>query len=296
MSDPVSELKRELHAAAERQFRAEAHVQARERRGRSRVYLAVAMVAASAAVLGLLVAPWDQTGRFLEKAQAALTPPEGSILHQKWETTTTSADPACTVARVPTEVWIHQEAPYKYRTILNLVGPDYLPVPPDPPLDPRKLACERGRRAELGGTLECPNHGCPTLRFEPPNQLVMNGAAQFGFDPEPVNGLLDAISDGRAHQEGKTEIEGRTVERIRLDPPKCPTLGCDGEPGYAYVDPETFYPVRIEAPGLIRTPGQPLVRLQVVVDYLTFEYLPRTPTNLALTDIQAQHPNATEEP
>ena len=31
----------------------------------------------------------------------------------------------------------------------------------------------------------------------------------------------------------------------------------------------------------------------VVVRYLTFEYLRRTDANLALTDIRAQHPNAT---
>ena len=32
----------------------------------------------------------------------------------------------------------------------------------------------------------------------------------------------------------------------------------------------------------------------VVGRYLTYEYLPRTEANLALTDIRAQHPGATE--
>ena len=44
---------------------------------------------------------------------------------------------------------------------------------------------------------------------------------------------------------------------------------------------------------LIAPPGRPVVRLHVVTRYLTFEYLPRTAANLALTDIEAQHPNAT---
>jgi hypothetical protein len=35
------------------------------------------------------------------------------------------------------------------------------------------------------------------------------------------------------------------------------------------------------------------VRVHVVTRFLTFEYLPRTDANLALTDIKAQHPNAT---
>ena len=33
-------------------------------------------------------------------------------------------------------------------------------------------------------------------------------------------------------------------------------------------------------------------QFKVVARYLTFEYLPRTAANLALTDIVAQHPNA----
>jgi hypothetical protein len=30
----------------------------------------------------------------------------------------------------------------------------------------------------------------------------------------------------------------------------------------------------------------------IVTRYLIYEHLPRTPANVALTDIQAQHPNA----
>ena len=33
-------------------------------------------------------------------------------------------------------------------------------------------------------------------------------------------------------------------------------------------------------------------RFDVEVSYLTYEYLPRTPANVALTDIRAQHPGA----
>ena len=41
-----------------------------------------------------------------------------------------------------------------------------------------------------------------------------------------------------------------------------------------------------------RPPGGPVVLLQMRTRYLTFEYLPRTAANLALTDIRAQHPDA----
>ena len=49
---------------------------------------------------------------------------------------------------------------------------------------------------------------------------------------------------GLAHDEGTTQLGGRTVERIRVDPPP----DCDADqvclpPMYVYVDPASFYPV-----------------------------------------------------
>jgi hypothetical protein len=67
-----------------------------------------------------------------------------------------------------------------------------------------------------------------------------------------------------------------------------------------YVDPETFYPVALEVTTsqteIAGGPGGSSyrhVRVRDVARYQTFEYLPRTNANLALTDIRAQHPNAT---
>jgi hypothetical protein len=54
-----------------------------------------------------------------------------------------------------------------------------------------------------------------------------------------------------------------------------------------YVDSDTFYPVETGGQAGV---GKPV---RVVTLYLTFEYLPRTAANLALTDIRAQHPDAT---
>jgi hypothetical protein len=85
--------------------------------------------------------------------------------------------------------------------------------------------------------------------------------------------------------------------------------------GAVFVDPETFHPVELHRPRMVllepddggdvvvppnELPELPFrvdaVRAQIdVVDrYLTFEYLPRTEANLELTDIGAQHPDATE--
>jgi hypothetical protein len=93
------------------------------------------------------------------------------------------------------------------------------------------------------------------------------------------------------------------VERIRIDPPPAcrRRANCPHEPLYVYVDPETFYPVAFDRTDtqveIIGGPGgsssHRQVRARDVTRYLTFEYLPRTAANVALTNIYAQHPNAT---
>src|SRR5262249_6516098 len=155
--------------------------------------------------------------------------------------------------------------------------------------DPRELACASGTASELGGALDWNQ----TLRFVPPNTLSLN-PLQFVQPRDPVADLREAISTGHAHDEGKTQLAGRTVERISVDPRS--GCSCPGEAVYWYVDPDTFYPVESDGPGAIAPPGRPLVRLHVVMRYLSFESLPRTAANLALADIHAQHPDACGAP
>jgi hypothetical protein len=287
MSDPVRELKRELLAAAERQHRQvrvnDARPRSRARVGGSRLLLIAATVAIAAAVALVVTTPWKSSPGFLERAQAALTAPAGMILHEKWETTWTSTDPACTVTRGPHEVWIDGTPPHRYRLLTNDFGEGSGG-------GARALACWRGTAAEFGGTQD----SFDAVRFLPPNTLI-RWKLRYGRELDPAKRLREAISAGTAHHEGKTQLDGRTVERIRIDPPSdCPDPPCSREPGYAYVAPETFYPVRTEGPGYIaEVGGSEVVRLRIVERFLTFEYLPRTAANLALTDIRAQHPNAT---
>lgn len=260
--------------------REQARRRVRRRRGGFVALAFSALVGATAVALSVST-PWADSPGFLERAQAALTPPAGTILHMKYEWTSTAKALACTVTRGPTEFWIDQEPPYRYRATNA-----YLPDPAESDL--RKLICSPGTQSELGGDSQ------RTLVFEPPNTLrVVPG--QVELTGNPVETLRDAISEGTAHHDGTAQLDGRTVERIRWEAPSdCPFGGCVADPTYAYVDPETFHPVRIESPhGYAMRPGRPTERADIVIRYLTYEYLPRTAENLALTDIRAQHPDAT---
>jgi hypothetical protein len=264
------------------------------RRGYGVLAFAAALVVVSATVLFL--APWTSSPGFLERAQAALTPSAGTILHYKWQETRSSTQFSCTVTERPSEIWIDQTHPRKYRALLGnghattvdqvalLFGDG--PATRDAP---RKQICSRGRPAEIGGDLT----ERPTLMFFPPDWLSY-APLPYRSPYDPAGDLRAAISAGRAHHDGQTTLAGRTVERIRIDPPsRCPVRSC-GEPSFAYVDPETYDLVQTESPYALYVLrlGQPLRQFKIVARYLTFEYLPRTAANLALTDIVAQHPNA----
>jgi hypothetical protein len=233
---------------------------------------------AGAVVAALFVSsPWKTSPGFLEEVQAALTPPPGNILHAKIDVVVTISGDACASAG-GFEVWIDTPPPHRFRAIVRHVAPPAIVEScPDSVMPPD----------EVGGL-----SGGPTLRFVPPNTLVVGGE-RFGFPVEdPSAFVLRLIGEGRAHREGSTQLDGQTVERVRFDPlASCPAPAaghCPTEPEYGYFDPETFYPVRWD---FARDPMFPLKRDRWL--YRAFEYLPRTDDNVALTDIRAQHPDAT---
>jgi hypothetical protein len=265
-----------LHGAIEGKHRHGRGAMLLVRRRPGRIVLGLAALATAVGTALFVSAPWKSSPGFLERAQAALTPPAETVLHLRWELTSMSTDPADTFTCGVNEGWIDQMPPHRYRFLLMT---DYPSGPGD--FDPR--ACSSGTPFEFGGTVDTGE----TLRFVPPNALTV--APRFVFAVDPVESLREAISAGRAHDEGSTQLDGRTVERIRIDPQfACRGIpGCESDkPAYAYVDTETFYPVETRRPGGIT----PLTR------YLTVEYLPRTAANVALTDIQKQHPDADVTP
>jgi hypothetical protein len=127
MSDPVGDLKHELLAAAARRL-GHAPVRAGRRRLREhlpgyRLLLTSATLAIATAAALLVIAAWNDSPGFLARAEAALRPPAGTVLHQKWEVTATSKDPTCTVTRGPSESWIDQTPPHRYRVLLATLPP-----------------------------------------------------------------------------------------------------------------------------------------------------------------------------
>ena len=239
-----------------------------------------------------LSTPWSDSFGVLERAEAALTGDPATVLHAKWQVRVISKDPACTRTVPPTEMWIDQSPPHRYRALVS----DF---PGEAELDPRALICEGGASAEIGGTLEpeCPSPTqavCAhrTIIFEAPNTLS-ESPVHYRSAADEAQVLLDAIANGRAEDEGETELDGRAVHRIRIDPEsECPYESCPTEPVYTFVDAETFLPVEIRGHGLLLPTGHDPIWFRAVVRYHTYEYLPRTPANLALADIRAQHPDA----
>jgi len=247
-----------------------------------RIGAVLAVVLVSAAALSIFT-PWKQSPGFIARAEAALTPPPSSVLHLTTETTYTTTKFGCTVTRGPTEYWIDQTPPYQYRATNAF---SYLPVDPGQDVAvQRRLLCTRGTQAEIGGNTH------RLLVFIPPHTLRWWGP----FYPAPLDtvvALRRALAAGDARRDGETQLDGRTVERIRWTPAHCPIRPCEVNPTFAYVDPQTLYPIRIDGPGVYSTRSTP-IGIDVVVRFLTYEYLPRTAANLALTSIHAQHPDAT---
>jgi hypothetical protein len=276
-------------------------------------------------VAGALLAfvPWSSSPDFLARAATALTPEPGTVLYESWESTVAPADrnsperPWATVA--PDQLWIEGGSQHRYRVILEpradskafpdlpgssgigfLYGAGSVSSSASAERLERLGKALEGHALELGGTLAAQNlQTIPqTLTFVPPDELwearllVSFGAPLPGAEGEiesnvvdPVSELRTAIEEGRAHEAGTTQIEGRTAERIDFEPPAGNVRSRLVDPQYvyshtyAYVEPETLYPIEIDLNGMYYR-------------FLSYEYLPATPANLALADIQTEHPAA----
>jgi hypothetical protein len=236
-----------------------------------RIMLAFAAFAVATGVTLFASTPWQssrgflepaQAARFLERTRAAFTPPSGKVLHFK-VVQTSSVGSSCTVTQPPVEYWVDKRPPYKYRAF-----------------EVETDICEAGTSIEIGGEAASREAG---LEF----RASKNTLATWPQRPVPTTGpdwiasLRQELGRGAAHHAGRTVLDGRTVERIRIGCSHAKFPICD-DTVVAYVDPKSLYPVRVEGAG-----GR------FSVDFVKYEYLSGTRANRALADIRAQHPHAT---
>ena len=166
-------------------------------------------LAAAVAAALFLTAPWSNTPGFLERAQAALTPPGGSILHFKLAETVTSKDFGCTLRRVPLEVWIDQTPPYRYRALV----PGILNRPPASETA-RDFVCHEAKETTEIGSPTQPIDGRGFL-FVPPNTLLRTDLAAAFFSSDP--GGRPPCGDQRRPGPRRRQDKARRPHR-RADP------------------------------------------------------------------------------
>ena len=300
-------------AAGHRRLASVAAVLAGTRRSiRVRILVASMVCAGAVAVVVLVVVPGSGSSGYLARAAAAITPPgPETVLYESWEATRPAEGPGYPSRTFgPDQLWIEESAPRHYRQIMQprpgagtASGADLwgeyggiIGFGGYPYWLAELEAAVAGHPLEIGGELENPDeHAQPprTFTFTPPNTLwsgrfrapVGAPLPEAGHVNEavadPVVVLRQAISEGRAHEAGTSEFDGKTVERITFNPPTpsvdAPRLPPDRR--YALIEAETFKPVEFVF-------GHLTYRL------LAYEYLPANPANLALANIQAQHPDA----
>ena len=218
--------------------------------------LATALIGVAALALALTT-PWSGGPSIVDRAQAALATPPGTVLHVKWRDTFT--DNLGHVNDDVTDAWMDDRG--RWHGFVT---------------DART-----GRRVEIGGTHDLRQ----SVEYDPATNsigwgLVTGGAYAFG---DPVDVLRRELAEGTATAMGRATIHGRSVDRIHLR-----LVGVDCKPvvHYLFVDPETYEPVEYRVTVFIPN------RVRLVRRFLTYARLPATTANLRRTDIRAAHPTA----
>src|SRR5262245_38210106 len=122
LPESLTRFRTELEGAIRRELEAQATARSKGsgarvlraiRRRPGRTTLALAAIAGAAAAALFVSSPWKSSPGFLEKAQAALAQPPGTILHFKLVMTDNSA--GCKVMHPPVEYWIDLTPPHNWR-------------------------------------------------------------------------------------------------------------------------------------------------------------------------------------
>jgi hypothetical protein len=229
-----------------------------------RVGVVLAILAGAVALALTVTTPWDGGPGVVERAQAALVQPPGTVLHVKWTDTWSENT-------VSTEAWLDSRG--RFHGFVN--------------------DASTGQRVEIGGSRELRQ----SVTYDPAtNSIGIFLAGQAYALEDPVAALRKQLAEGTAAADGEATIGGRRVKRIRLQ-----LVGLDCKPvvHYLFVDPKTYRPVEYRvivfgSKGSGPAPNATVTstRMKLVRRFLTYERLTATPANVRLTDIRAAHPTA----
>jgi hypothetical protein len=244
------------------------------RRGSLRM-VAVSLVAAGI-VFGLLGALPDSGPLSLlpgggssavARAAAALTGPDGTIVHVRADVLVTNVDGS--TATRPVEIWQQSSPPFDSREVV-LRGGGFRP----------ELATVDGVR-EFYDPQTNTIYTAPSRT--PAGEPGKPAEARDGSDLDPfapdfsVEKLRALLGSGQAHEDGRVSVDGRAAIRIVSSASDMTLL----------VDADTYKPLEWHVAAASMAGHALSMRFE------TYEWLPATEANAALVSLSAQHPGAT---
>lgn len=244
-----------------------------------RLTLLGAGIVVAAAVALVVVAPWKGGPTILQRANAAISPAASQVLYMNFGI---CCPEAWRSGRDHIQLWIDGAAPRSFRS----AGQPMFGY------------------TEHGGTLG-PETSLGTqsvtsyLGYNPTTNTIVEHVRSFDrskpLDFDPLTVVRKALTAGTAHLDGRAVIDGEQAIKITLT-----TRDLNGHTGTVIylANAKTYYPIEIKLQSLeaFSYPLEPLFRPNgrgwtATFRFQSFEYLDTTTKNLALTNIQAQHPN-----
>jgi hypothetical protein len=276
------------------------------RRRRRTLRAAAASLAAAAAAFGILSALPSGGPSVVDRAAAALEPPDDTILH--YQLSGEQRNPDGSVVTWRSETWQLQVAPFTRRQIE--VGSDGIRAETLTRGDTNELYDVRTNTIYVASRQELAAANAPKIRIVSKSELAKiahnprvdaafvigkggkhptvvataqgakrlreeaaRAAHETAADPGPRGDILALLKSGRARETGRVEVGGR--DAIRIESP-------DGRQIYL-VDAATYAPIEWTSVG---NGGGVTLRFPVYEDV-------RVDTeSMALLDLQAQHPGA----
>ena len=275
---------------------------------RIRLALLVAGVAAAAALI--ITLPWKTTGpagisdaqaaQILRNVQAAMTPRPGRIFHTRVRMTT-----VWTPTRKGGRAYLRKSTEFesweisspsvfvsRIRAVFSSQTPKQRPTITDSETKITTNGCrEYDTTFDPATNTIHPLWNSSGIRMPGCADIIRRAGA--GLE----NNVRRYLANGKAKVVARTRLDGEDVYRLHL----CPSRGHCLSTFDFYVDARSYRPVREvvrgeSGPGS----GQPgyarcargYKRPQLIMDFTTWEHLPPTAANLALTDLRKQHPDA----